>query len=174
MAFQTTVFLQNGSGVPGEQYANYPSIAQSFIMYNAGHPEYNIIGSTCYTITSPGQAQAGSGGALGFAGFLMNPKVYAFQGTAAGTLVPTLTLPNYTQGEFMQEGSLWVTLPGTAVIGDLIIFDNTTGAISSITNATALPSGHSFAQAQVDYYNVTTPGLAVITIQKQLLGTAVP
>ena len=173
MTFQTAVFQQQGSGVPGELYVDYPRRAQSFTMFNSGHPEYNIVGQTCYTITSPGFAQAGNGGTLGFAGFLFNPKVYSLQGTVAGTLNPTMVLPNYTQGEFITEGSIWVNLPNTANIGDLIVYDNTTGAIASITPSTSLGSGRTFANAVVAYQNVTVAGLAIIAINP-LLPTPTP
>ena len=172
MGFQSTVFLQQGAGVPGDMYADYPRRAQSFTI-NSASAAYNIIGATCFTITSQGFAQAGNGSAfLAFAGFLFNPKVYAFQGTSAGTLVPTLTLPNFTQGEFITEGSIWVTLPNTAAIGDVIVYDNVTGAIESITPTTALPSGKTFANAVVDYMTVTAAGLAVISITPLIVGTA--
>ena len=173
MAFQTTVSLYTGSGVPGEPYTNYPMRAQSLTL-NSASAAYNIIGSTCFTILSPGFAQAGNGsGTLGFAGFLFNPKVYALQGDGVNTLNPSLVLPNFTQGEFITEGSLWVLLPNTANIGDLIVYDNVTGAIESITPTTALPSGKTFANAQVDYENVTVAGLAIITINPLIVGTAV-
>ena len=160
MAFQSTVYLYTGSGVPGEPYTDYPHRAQSLQIQSAS-AAYNVIGATCYTVLSPGVAIAGNNGGtnLGFAGFLFNPKVYALQGATGNTLNPTLVLPNYTQAEFMTEGTLWVTLPNTANIGDLIVYNNTTGAIASVSPTTALPSGFSFANAQVDYFNVTVAGL---------------
>jgi hypothetical protein len=173
MTFQSSVFFQTGSGVPGEVFTNYPKRAQSLTI-NSALASYNIIGATAYTILSPGFAQAGNGsGNFGFAGFLFNPKVYALQGNGSNTLAPSLVLPNFTQGEFITEGSLWVTLPNTANIGDIVIYDNTTGAISSISPTTALPSGKTFANAQVDYFDVTTAGLAVISITPLIVGTAV-
>lgn len=174
MAFQSSVFFNTGAGVPGEIFSSYPHRAQSFQIQSAS-AAYNIIGATAFTVTAQGVAQAGNGsGYLAFAGFLFNPKVYALQGTqSGGTLAPTLTLPNFTQAEFITEGSLWVTLPNTANIGDVVIYDNVTGAISSISPTTALPSGKTFANAQVDYFSVTAAGLAVISITPLIVGTAV-
>jgi hypothetical protein len=177
MAFQTVVSLYTGSGVPGEPYTNYPMRAQSLTIDSAS-AAYNIIGSTCFTVLSPGFAQAGNGsGNLGFAGFLFNPKVYALQGAGGNTLNPSLVLPNFTQGEFITEGTLWVLLPNTANVGDIVVYDNVTGAIESISPTTALPSGKTFANAQVDYFDtgVAVAGqyLAVISITPLIVGTAV-
>ena len=174
MAFQSAVFLKTCAGVPGEIFSSYPHRAQSFQIQSASDA-YNIIGATAFTVSAEGIALAGNGsGYLSFAGFLFNPKVYALHGTfAGGTLAPTLTLRNFIQAEFITEGSLWVTLPNTANIGDVVIYDNVTGAISSISPVTALPSGHTFANAQVDYFSVTVAGLAVISITPLILGTAV-
>lgn len=166
MAFQSAVYLQQGFGVPGELFNDSPYRSQSYILNTADHPEYNIVGATCCTITSQGNAEAGGTGI--FAGFIVDPKVYALQGTVAGgSLAPTLTIPNYTQVELLTMGSIVVTLPGAAAIGDVVIFNQTTGAISTQTPSTALPSGYSFANAVVDYFTVAGAGLAVITVTPQ-------
>lgn len=170
MAFQSAVFIQQGFGVPGDLWMDYPRRALSYILESAS-AAYNIIGATCYTIASQGVAQAGSGGAYGFAGFLFNPKIYALQGTpSGGTLAPSLVLPNYTQAELMTEGSLVVSLPsGGANIGDLVIYNNTTGAITTTAPNVAPPGGYSFANAVVDQFVVGSGGgLAVIAIQPLL------
>src|ERR1700728_2087215 len=174
MGFQTNVFLLTGQGVPGDPYADYPKRAQTFTI-NSASAAYNIIGATCFTVLSQGFAQAGNGSSnFGFAGFLFNPKVYSLQGTTnGGTLAPSMTLPNFALGEFMTEGTLWVTLPNTANIGDIVVYDNVTGAIESISPTTALPTGKTFANAMVDYFTVTAAGLAVITIDPLIVGTAV-
>lgn len=172
--FQQAVFLYAGAGVPGELFSDYPRRAQTFTI-NSASAAYNIIGATCFTVTSEGFAAAGNQGGTnqGFAGFLFNPKVYALQGIVGNTLGATLTLPNFTVGEFITEGSLWVTLPAAANIGDLIVYNNTTGAIESISPTTALPSGFTFANAQVDYFTVPSGGgLAVISITPLIVGTA--
>lgn len=167
MAFQSTVFLQQGLGVIGELYTDSPHRAESFTLVS-GDAAYNVFGR-CFTKTSQGVAQAGSGGTLGFAGFLVNPKGSAFQGTSAGALVPTLTLPNNAQGELLTMGTIIVTLPAGAAIGDLVVFDNTTGALTTIAPGAALPTGKSFAFAEVDYFTVSGAGLAVITVSPTLV-----
>lgn len=173
MGFQSSVFLYAGAGVPGELFSDYPHRAQSFTI-NSASAAYNIIGATAFTVLSEGVAQAGNGsGNFGFAGYLFNPKVYALQGVVGNTLGATMTLPNFVAAELLTEGSLWVTLPAAANIGDLVIYDNTTGAISTVTPTTALPSGNTFGYAQVDYFTVPSGGgLAVISVTPLIVGTA--
>jgi len=93
----------------------------------------------------------------------------ALFGSAGIPLNPTLTVPNFTQVECATEGTYWVTLPAAAAIGDYVIYDNTTGALSTITPSTPLPVGKTFANAVVDYYTVSGAGLAVITITPTLV-----
>lgn len=168
MGFQSTVSLQQGFGVPGELYTDSPWRAQSFTLESAD-ATYNVIGATAYTITSQGIAEAGSGGALGFAGILANPKDQSLVGTGGDPLAPTLVLPNEAQAELVTMGTMVVTLPAPAAIGDYVLFDNTTGALETMAPSGTLPGGKSFANALVDYYTVTGAGLAVITISPALV-----
>lgn len=164
MGFQSAVQLQMGFGVPGELYNDGPVRAESFII-NSGSAANNIIGSTCCTITSDGLVAAGGTGI--FAGFLVDPKNIALFGTSGVPLNPTLTVPNYTQIECLTMGSIVVTLPAAAAVGDVVIFNQTTGQISTITPTTAVPGGSTYANAVVDYYSPTAAGLAVITVTPQ-------
>lgn len=168
MPFQGTVFLQQGFGVPGELYTDGPYRAESFTLVSAD-AAYNVFGR-CFTITSQGVAEAGSGGAFGFAGFLVDPKNQALNGTfAGGSLAPTLTLPNNSQAACLTMGTIIVTLPAAADIGDYVVYDNTTGELSTIAPGDPLPVGTTFANAIVDYYTVTAAGLAVITVSPALV-----
>lgn len=168
MGFQSTVFFQQGLGVPGDRYADFPSIARSFDIVSA-LASYNIIGATMFTITSQGLAQAGNTGSSGvFAGLLVNPHVYTTAGVGGVALAPTLTLPNNSQVELATEGSFVVTLPAAANIGDLVVFDNVTGAMSTIIPSAALPVGKTFGYAMVDFFTVTAAGLGVITLNPTL------
>lgn len=166
MGLQTTVLQFASAGVPGELYTDAPVRAASYTLVSA-LASYNVIGATAYTITSEGVAQAGSGGGLGFAGILANPKVYALNGTSGNALAPTLTLPNQAQGELVTTGTMWITLPNTAAIGDYVIYNNTTGALSSIAPG-SVPVGSTFANAVVSYFTVTAAGIACITISPKL------
>lgn len=161
--FQSTVYLQQGFGVPGELYASTPKRSQSYII-NSASAAYNVFGSA-FSITAQGTAAAGNTtGALVYAGILVNPKASASFGGSTGPLSPTLTLANYAQGELLTMGTIVVSLPGAAAIGDVVIFDNTTGALSTIAPGVALPVGKSYAYANVDYFTVSGAGLAVITL----------
>jgi hypothetical protein len=164
MSFQSAVQIYQGAGVPGEQYSDSPWRAQSYTIDSA-LASYNVIGATGCSITSQGFVAAGnSGGTAVYAGILVDPKDVALFGTGGIPLAPTLTVPNFTQVECATMGSFFVTLPGAANIGDWVIYDNTTGALSTVTPGTSLPSGKSWANAVVDYFTVSGAGLAVITL----------
>jgi hypothetical protein len=165
MGFQSTVSLQQGFGVPGEQYSDGPWRAQSYII-NSASAAYNNVGSTMCSVTSQGNCAAGnSGGTAAFAGLLVDPKDIALFGTGGIPLAPTLNVPNYTQVECATMGSYVVTLPGAAAIGDYVIYDNTTGAIGTVAAGSSTPgSGKSWGNAIVDYFTVSGAGLAVITM----------
>lgn len=168
MSFQSTVSINTGFGVPGEQYSDGPWRAQSYTI-NSASAAYNIIGATMCSITSQGNVAAGnSGGTAVFAGLLVDPKNIALFGVGGSALAPTLTVPNYTQVECATMGSFIVTLPAAAAIGEWVIYDNTTGAISTVAPGTALPVGKSWGQAIVDSVTVGGAGLAVITINPGL------
>jgi len=164
MSFQSTVSLQQGFGVPGEQYSDGPWRAQTYTI-NSASAAYNIIGATVCSIVSQGVVAAGnSGGTAIIAGLLVDPKAVALFGTGGQPLSPTLTVPNQAIVECATMGSYVVTLPGAANIGDYVIYDQTTGAISTVTPTTSLPSGKNWANAIVDYFTVSGSGLAVITL----------
>jgi len=233
MAFQSTVSLQQGFGVPGEMFTDSPWQAQTYTIVSTTSA-LNIIGKTCCTITSQGVCAAGANaitrngtttststtvsglsatsdlvvgslvqgsgipdGAtiasitnsttivisaaasasatvsliftppnLGFAGFLVNPKVEALYGTSGAPLAPTLTVPNQNIVECLTMGQIIVTLPASCSIGDNVIFDNTSGAISTIAQGVALPNGKTFANAIVSFFTPNASGsqLAVVTV----------
>lgn len=160
MSFQSTVYLQQGFGIPGELFDDAPYKAEPFII-NSTDADNNVFGR-CFTITSEGNAEAGGTGVFG--GFLVNPKGSAAFGTAGDPLAASLTLPNYAQGELLTMGSIIVTLPGAAAIGDLVVFDNTSGELDTIAPGADLPVGNTFAQAKVDRFTVSGAGNAVITV----------
>lgn len=132
--FQQQISLQQGFGVPGELLTDSPHRAKTYIL-NSADADYNIVGATAFTLDSEGKARAGGAISEGhpFIGILANPKVYANSGTAlGGALAPSLVLRNGEIGEFVTMGQLIVTLPGAAAIGDLVAYDNTTGALSTV------------------------------------------
>jgi len=170
MSFQSTVYNIQGFGVPGELFTDSPYQAQPYTIQSAS-AAYNIIGATVCTITSQGFCQAGAGGTLGFAGFLVDPKASALFGTGGVPLAPTLTLNNFQTVQCLTMGVMIVTLPAAANIGDNVIFDNTTGAISTIAQGVDVPVGKTFANAIVSYFTQGIAGtaLAVITVNPTFL-----
>ncbi len=162
MGFQSAVFVNQGFGVPGELFTDSPWIAQSYTIDSAS-AAYNIIGATCCTVVSQGVCEAGGTGV--FAGFLVDPKDIALFGASGIPLNPTLTVPNFTQVECLTMGTIIVTLPAAAAIGDYVVYDTTTGAISTITPSTPLAVGTEFANAQVAYFTQGIAGTALAVIQ---------
>lgn len=162
MSFQSTVSLAQGFGVPGELFTDAPYQATAYTIYTSASAAYNIIGATCCTITSQGFVEAGGTGT--FAGFLVDPKDQALFGASSVPLNPTLTVNNYSVVECLTMGVIIVTLPASAAIGDYVVYNTTTGAISTITPSTPLASGTAFANAIVTNYTVGGAGLAVITV----------
>lgn len=147
-AFQASVNIFTTLGIPGELAFTGPIRSKSYNLYSAGTP--NLVGNV-FTLTdnpnpSPagnsslaGQAQVGGTGVFG--GILWNPKQYAsFGNSTNGPLGPTLALPDYSNGELMTMGELFVYLPGPANAGDLIIYDTATGNLDSIV-PTAIVTG---------------------------------
>lgn len=177
MAFQQTVFFQQGLGVPGEQFNDGPMRGETYVL-NSALASYNVVGATAFSLVSQSNvnnvqvataAAGNSGGTAVFVGILVNPKAYAsFGTTGGGPLAATMTLANNTIGELATMGTYVVTLPATANIGDLVIYDNTTGALATISPTASLPTGKSFAYASVDYFDSTGSGLYVITLTPTL------
>jgi len=166
MAFQSSVAFFQGAGVQGDIYLDDPHRAQSYILASA-LASYNVIGATAYTVASQGVAQAGGTGP--FAGILVNSKEYALYGAGGIPLNPSMTLPNNSQADILSMGTIFVFLPAAAAIGDVVIYDNTTGALSTITPGTAVPVGKTYANATVTVATVTGAGLAIITVDPALI-----
>jgi|SRR5208337_2045166 len=162
-AFQSTVFLQQGFGVPGQVFDSSPRRSQPWIL-NSALATYNIFGRA-FTVVSQGIAQAGNPSAGTYAGVLINPREYASFGDGTNPLNPSLQLPNGEVAELLTMGSVIVTLPNSANIGDVIIYDNTTGILASIAPTVSLPSGKSYAYAYVSRFTQGgSSGLAVIEV----------
>lgn len=160
MSFQSTVYINQGLGVPGEKFSDSPARTQTYTI-NSAQASYNIIGATFCSITSQGVCAAGnSGGTAITAGLLVDPKNVAL----FNNLTATLTVPNQTIVECATMGTYLVTLPATAAIGDWLVYDQTTGAIATVSPNASLPSGKSWAMGRVDYFTVSAAGLAVVTL----------
>lgn len=169
MSFQSSIQIRQGFGVPGEVFQDVPWTVLSYTLNSSGTP--NIVGATAYTITGDGpdgypQAQAGSGGTAGFAGILAIPKDYALTGVDGDSLSPTLEIPDEAQAEIVSQGMMVIQISGAASVGDHVIYDNTTGALSAIAPGDIIPSGYSSANAIISQFSKGSfsAGLAVILI----------
>lgn len=164
--FQASIGLAMGAGIPGELFNDGPRRCKTATLVSASAAN-NIFGSV-FTYASQFTAQAGSGGARGFAGFLVGPKEQALYGTSAGTLNPSLTLPNNIQAELLYMGSIFVQLPAAANIGDYVFYNNTTGLLTTLPPGTTPVTGTTFANAVVDFFDISAAGLAVITVSPNI------
>jgi hypothetical protein len=160
MGFQSTVFIFPGFGVQGEVFQTSPQVILSYILESSGTP--NVIGATAYTITSQGIAQAGSAGTLGFGGILVSPKEYALFGSG---LTPSLTLADQTQAELMTEGLVIVRVPAACAIGDYLIYNDTTGALATMSPGNTCPTGYSFANGVISQFTPNAVGSQLAVAQ---------
>lgn len=171
---QSAVNFVRALGVPGEILFYGPTRSQAAIL-NSVSPAYNIIGATAFGVltaasdqnpNAPIVAKAGNLNTLFFAGILVNPKSYSSNGGAGGPLSATLTLPNNQNAELLTMGEIIVTMPAACAVGDLVICDNTTGALATVPAGTSDPGGgKSFVpNATVTRYSPTGGGLAAIRL----------
>lgn len=130
MAFQQSVSLAQGFGVAGSIQYDGPIRAAPWTLVST--PQPNVIGATAYTVVSDGIAMAGGVGA--FAGILGIPKSYTAGLVHSG---PTLTLPDEAIGELITMGQMLVTLVAAANIGDPVVYNTTTGALSAVAASVA-------------------------------------
>ena len=164
MTFQSTVRVDQTTGIVGEIIYDGPTRAKPIIVDSAGATANTVGFAFTYVTGSDSKAAAGSGGGAAFAGILVNPKVYASQGTAAaGTLAPTLDLPDDTQAEILTMGIIVVNLAvvGTGAIGEPIFYTDATGALSS---GTAAVGETQIANAFISHRVLSEAGLAIITL----------
>jgi hypothetical protein len=163
MPFQSTVFLQMAFGVQGEVYSDSPWTAQPYTINSGGNPQYNIIGATACTVVS--QQVCTPGGTGAFAGFLIAAKNNVSFGTqAGGPLAPTMTLADQQPCQCLTMGIINVLLPAACNIGDYVLFNTTTGALSTVPPGTTLPGGTAFAQAIVSNFTPNAVGSQIATI----------
>jgi len=163
MGIQTVINRVQGFGIQGELYDNSPVRAQPFNILSADEA-YNVFGRA-FSVLSEGVAQAGNPtGTAVFAGILSNPKASKLSGVFGNPLAPSLTLANNEAAELVNLGCVVVSLPASAAIGDLVVYDNVTGELSTITPGSALPIGTSSAYAVVDRFSTTGASLAVIRL----------
>lgn len=167
-SFQTTVNEFPGFGVAGTLYSKSPLVASSNIIVS-GSAANNVFGRACSFTTPAGVGQnvvnAGNTGGQPYAGIIANPAATTLFGGTSGPLSPTLTVPNQTTIDVVSEGIIVVQLDVAANIGDVVIFNNTTGVLSARAPGTQLPNGYSNANATVYMFDISAAGLAVIWVR---------
>ena len=160
---QSTVRTEQAFGVPGDVYDDSPRQALPYILDSA--TTANIVGRA-FTVASEDHATIG-GDAGVFAGILINSKAYVNQGTTAGgTLAPTLQVQQETVAELMTKGRVVVDFTTASNnIGNVVYYNDTTGAIGSAANAGAIPAGNTeIVGATVTIFTVAAAGLGVINL----------
>lgn len=183
-SFQSTVNIDTALGIPGELSSDGPIRSKPYNLYSAGVP--NLVGNA-FTITdnanpdaSGASANAGTakvGGTGIFAGILGMPKNYASYGTTTGgPLAPTLALADYSIGELISMGEMFVYLPGPANAGDLVTYDPLTGNLNSITPTTAftasIAAGGSAGVSDVMTVTAVTAGYLSVGMEVSGAGVA--
>lgn len=111
-------------------------------------------------------AITGAGGPLTvMAGILVNPKAYALFGSAGSPIDPSLVLPAYTQGEFCTMGTVVAALATAGKIGDVIVYDVVTGALSAVAPGAAYGNRLTAVPNCVLYrYPTTAAGLVAVRL----------
>lgn len=167
--FQSTVRLDQTTGLPGEFAEQGPN--RSFPGFlNSADAAANVF-SRAFTHVSGQDNQVEAGGLGEFAGFLISPKEHALIGDSAGTLEPSLTLPNSIDASMCDMGIIFATLENAASIGDQIEYDDGTGTAADSGQLYALApgagptAGRAIApNVKVTRHNTTGAGLAIIQI----------
>ena len=105
------------------------------------------------------------GGTGAFAGILSNSKLYALNGTTAGTLEPTMALPNNTvvQGVTLTSGIL-VNLKSAAAIGNKIEFSQTDGTLHANSTGTASEGYPLIPNSKIVRFNTSGAGEAIVEL----------
>lgn len=173
MTFQSTVFNNIGFGVVGELFLNGPLRAQPGRL-DSTDAANNVMGraftikddatASFETAADPQPLDVQAGGSGVFAGILANPKVYALSGTAGDTLASSLTLPNNTMVELVQEcAGVVITLAAACAIGDWVWFNTTTGILQTTAPGASAPVGTArVPNGRITRYESAAAGLAVM------------
>lgn len=153
MGFQTTVRASQAFGVPGEFYDTSPRRATSYVLDGEG------VIARAFTLTAE-EGKVRMGGLGPFAGILMSPKSYVRPGTESSG---TLAVAGGTQVETADKGRIIVTLSTAAKPGDTVVYDTTTGELSSVSDGASPGSGKlAVPGAKVALFTVAAGGVAVI------------
>jgi len=158
--FQSSVRLAQTTGIVGEIIFDGPQRARPVILRSTD-PLNNVIGRAMYHLAGDDDAvSAEDADTLVFAGILANPKVYATDGPASGSLDPTLTLLNEENAEVIEMGIIIVQSLTAVTIGGLVFASDTTGELreGAAAGFTQVPN------AKFVRNNTTGAGLAIVEL----------
>lgn len=172
--FQQTVKTDIGAGIVGELAFDSAirAVPVALATPGEGGEENNVIGRAFTYIANasgalePNPVRAGGTGT--FAGILGSPKAYANYGVLGDALGANPTLPNGAIVELFEEtAGIFVDLGlGAAAVGNLVIYNTTTGELAPLAAGQPLPEGYAVVpDAVVVRYNVPADtGIAVIAL----------
>lgn len=175
--FQSNVYIKQAIGVPGDIYSDQP-LRVSTASLNSTNAANNVFGrafTVLDVLNQPTSVEAGQPGTRPYAGILVNPKEYASFGVAGNPLAASLVLPNGAVGQFCTMGQVIVQFEispplsaGVVQVGDIVIFENATGKLTTMPPSTPIPTGYSYAFATVflpiSPAAASYPALSVITL----------
>ena len=171
---QSTVRYDLAFGVPGEIIVDGLKRVQTGMLHSAD-AAYNIVGKTAFT-RPVGGGRVAAGGVIGasnvFAGILCNPKVYASLGTSSGgSLAATMTLPNEVNAELcLTTSGIVVSVGAACAIGDKVIYNTTTGALSTVKPIAAFTGVIAVTTGVLTVSSVTAGSVGVGTVLKDASG----
>lgn len=164
MGFQTGVNLDQASGIVGDIAFKGPMVALRYIL-QSGTPANNIFGRA-FTFTGT-EREVTAGGTGPFAGIMAHPKQHALEGTSAGTLEPSLTLPNDAEADFLKEGYVFVELTNAHNEGDSVAWVEADGTLVAYAPTDTIAASQNQIPGAKVITQSASSGLAVIKLTDQ-------
>ncbi|MFA6213388.1 MAG: hypothetical protein WC714_28385 [Candidatus Obscuribacterales bacterium] len=158
-------------GIPGEvAYDITPHVQQRLIDSDG---QANVFGYA-YTESTTGIAKVGGTGQ--FAGILLSPKTQSSAGGTTGSLSTTFALLDNTYASLGRFGAFFVAAPAAANIGDQVLFDNTTGALSTQPTLAQFTAAQSTTVLTVSAVTAGTGAIGIgseIKLSGAIIGTVI-
>ena len=128
LEFQTAVYTDLPVGIPGDIPFISGAHDDTTQLVNSSLATPNVIGYA-YTYNTDGTVRCGGSGA--FAGIAINPRSYTNFGASSDPLAPNFAVPDGTALHLRRLGPVNVLFGAAATIGNQVLFNKTTGEISS-------------------------------------------
>ena len=172
MGLQTQVNFGLPVGIPGCIAYDITVQAQPRLITSSSQAQ--TFGFAFTESSTAGQAQVGGTGE--FAGILFEPKAYSNAGTSSGPLTTNYSLPDGTYANLGRYGAFFVSLAAAANIGDEVLFDQTTGAISTQPRTASFTASQTTTVLTVSAVAAGTAAIGVgsiITASTGIIGTVI-